>query len=117
MRCHARSLVLVILFLSVLLIPKAQAQVEHIAIPAGTDEDRELQAISNEQDPQKKLAMYAGFVQKFSSNADGVAYGNWQISQAYQATNSTIVAPELLDAQRAIGNREFGGLFEPNPSR
>ena len=97
MRCHARSLVLVILFLSVLLIPKAQAQVEHIAIPAGTDEDRELQAISNEQDPQKKLAMYEGFVQKFSSNADAVAYGNWQISQAYQATGDFPKALEYGD--------------------
>src|SRR5438445_1424884 len=97
MRCHARSLVLVILFLSVLLIPKAQAQVEHIAIPAGTDEDRELQAISNEQDPQKKLAMYEGFVQKFSSNADAVAYGNWQISQAYQATGDLPKALEYGD--------------------
>src|SRR5437660_1106507 len=97
MRCHARSLVLVILFLSVLLIPKAQAQVEHIAIPAGTDEDRELQAISNEQDPQKKLAMYEGFVQKFSSNGEAVAYGNWQLSQAYQATGDFAKALEYGD--------------------
>ena len=97
MRSHARSVVIIILFLSVLLIPKATAQVEHIAIPAGTDEDRELQAISNEQDPQKKLAMYESFVQKFSSNSDAVAYGNWQISQSYQATGDFPKALEYGD--------------------
>ena len=30
--------------------------------------------------------MYEDFVQKFSSNPAAAAYGNWQISQAYQAT-------------------------------
>src|SRR6266850_2521671 len=97
MRSQARSLLLVILSIAVLLIPKATAQVEHIAIPAGTDEDHELQAISNEQDPQKKLAMYESFVQKFSSNSDAVAYGNWQISQAYQATGDFPKALEYGD--------------------
>jgi tetratricopeptide (TPR) repeat protein len=65
---------------------QANAQVDHIVIAAGTDEDHALQAISNEQDAQKKLAMYEEFVQKFSSNPAAVAYGNWQLSQAYQGT-------------------------------
>jgi tetratricopeptide (TPR) repeat protein len=45
-----------------------------------------LQAITSEQDATKKLAMYADFVQKYASNPAAVAYGNWQISQAYQAS-------------------------------
>ena len=81
-RCN---LWLLLVLLSVL-ISYAGAQVDHIVIAAGTDEDHALQAISSEQDAQKKLAMYQEFVQKFASNAPAVAYGNWQISQAYQAT-------------------------------
>jgi tetratricopeptide (TPR) repeat protein len=65
---------------------QAQAQVERIVIAAGTDEDHALQAITNEQDNSKKLAMYEDFVQKFSSNPQAVAYGNWQIAQAYQGS-------------------------------
>jgi tetratricopeptide (TPR) repeat protein len=85
-RCSA-SLLLVVLFLfSAVSVPPASAQVDRIVIAAGTDEDHALQAISSEQDPQKKLAMYEDFVQKFSSNAAAAAYGNWQIAQAYQAT-------------------------------
>ena len=63
-----------------------QAQLDRIVIPAGTPEDQALQAISNEQDAQKKLALYEDFLQKFSSNPAAVAYGNWQISQHYQST-------------------------------
>jgi tetratricopeptide (TPR) repeat protein len=59
--------------------------VDRIVIAAGTPEDQALTAIANEQDAQKKLGMYADFVQKFSSNPAAVAYGNWQLSQAYQA--------------------------------
>lgn len=74
--------------LAVFLIPVfsflAFAQVDRITIAAGTPEDQALTAISNEQDAQKKLAMYEDFVQKFSSNPAAVAYGNWQMSQSYQ---------------------------------
>jgi tetratricopeptide (TPR) repeat protein len=97
MRLCARSLVVVILSFSVLPVPQAKAQIDHIVIAAGTDEDHELQAISNEQDPQKKLAMYESFVQKFSSNSAAVAYGNWQLSQAYQATGDFQKALEYGD--------------------
>ena len=58
-------------------------QLDKIVIPAGTPEDQALQAISNEQDAQKKPAMYEDFLQKFSSNPAAVAYGNWQLSQYY----------------------------------
>ena len=60
------------------------AQLDRIVIPAGTPEDQALQAVSKEEDGQKKLAMYEDFLQKFSSNPAAVAYGNWQISQYYQ---------------------------------
>jgi len=84
------------------LIPHASAQVDHIVIAAGTDEDHALQAISSEQDPQKKLALYEEFVQKFSSNPAAAAYGNWQLSQAYQATG---------DLQKALdyGDKALAG--------
>jgi tetratricopeptide (TPR) repeat protein len=79
------GLLLVVLFLLCpLFTGKAGGQVDRIVIAAGTDEDHALQAISNEQDDKKKLAMYEDFVQKFASNPAAVAYGNWQISQAYQ---------------------------------
>src|ERR1700738_355423 len=74
-----------LLIVALLAIP-FHGQVDRIVIPAGTPEDHELQNISNEPDAQKKLALYEDFVQKFSSNPAAVAYGNWQISQAYQAT-------------------------------
>lgn len=64
----------------------AFAQLEKITIPAGTPEDKVLQAISSEPDAQKKLAMYEDFVRNFSSNPMAVAYGNWQIAQYYQTS-------------------------------
>ena len=77
---------LAILLVIAFSISQARAQVERIVIAAGTDEDHALQAITNEQDNSKKLAMYEDFVQKFSSNPQAVAYGNWQIAQAYQGS-------------------------------
>jgi tetratricopeptide (TPR) repeat protein len=79
------------------IISNAQAQVDHIVIAAGTDEDHALQAISNEPDAQKKLTMYQDFVQKFSSNPAAIAYGNWQIAQAYQASGDLPKALEYGD--------------------
>jgi tetratricopeptide (TPR) repeat protein len=80
----------------------AHAQVDRIVIPAGTPEDQALATISNEQDTQKKLAMYQDFLQKFSANPAAVAYGNWQISQAYQTAG---------DLQKALeyGDKALGG--------
>jgi tetratricopeptide (TPR) repeat protein len=86
MRRCSGSLLVVIFFSLALSTLRANAQLDHITIAAGTDEDKALQAITAEQDAQKKLAMYQDFVQKFSSNPSAVAYGNWQIAQAYQAT-------------------------------
>lgn len=89
MKRPVRPLLFVLLlcfFDSALFTPQTAAQVDRIVIPAGTDEDKDLQTISNEQDAQKKLTMYSDFVQKFSSNPAAVAYGNWQLSQAYQGS-------------------------------
>jgi tetratricopeptide (TPR) repeat protein len=83
-RCSASLLVGVILFAFSIL--QANAQIDRIVIAAGTEEDHALQAITAEQDPQKKLTMYQDFVSKFSANPAAVAYGNWQLAQAYQAT-------------------------------
>jgi tetratricopeptide (TPR) repeat protein len=79
-------LVLAVVFWSLLAKLPLGAQAGHIEIAAGTPEDKDLQVITGEQDAQKKLAMYADFVQKYASNPAAVAYGNWQISQAYQAS-------------------------------
>jgi tetratricopeptide (TPR) repeat protein len=100
MRRYA-SLLLVLLswFLPVLTV-KVSAQVDHIVIAAGTDEDKALQAISNEPDAQKKVTMYEEFVQKFASNPAAVAYGNWQLSQAYQGTGDLQKA--LDDGDKAL---------------
>src|SRR6202047_3682232 len=80
---HGRWPVLLVTFL-LAVAPLSLAQIENIVIPAGTPEDQALQAITKEPDDHKKLAMYEDFLKQFSSNPAAVAYGNWQISQAYQ---------------------------------
>ena len=79
-----------------------QAQVDKIVIPAGTPEDQALAAITNEQDAQKRLPMYEDFVQKFSANPAAVAYGNWQLSQAYQGAGD-------LQKALAYGDKALAG--------
>ena len=91
---RAQKCVLAVVVLQALCL-FANAQVDRIVIPAGTPEDQALSAISNEQDTQKKLAGYQDFVQKFSSNPDAVAYGDWQISQAYQSLGDLPKAMEF----------------------
>jgi tetratricopeptide (TPR) repeat protein len=94
-RC--KGSLLLISLLSFFVISHASAQVDHIVIAAGTDEDHALQAISSEQDAQKRLSMYEEFVQKFSSNAPAAAYGNWQLAQAYGAAGEIPKALEFGD--------------------
>jgi tetratricopeptide (TPR) repeat protein len=74
-----------------------QAQLDRLVIPAGTPEDQSLQAISNEPDAQKKMAMYDDFLQKFAANPVAVAYGNWQISQYQQGAGNLTKALEYGD--------------------
>jgi tetratricopeptide (TPR) repeat protein len=113
MKGCARSLVLAIVsmsccFIQTLLITvPANAQADKIVIPAGTPEDHDLQEISNEQDAAKKLAMYQDFVQKYAANPAAVAYGDWQIAQAYQATGDLIKALEYGDKALAGSPRNL----------
>jgi tetratricopeptide (TPR) repeat protein len=98
---------LAVTFLFAFSISQARAQVERIVIAAGTDEDRALQAIAAESDNSKKLAMYQDFVQKFSSNPQAVAYGNWQIAQAYQANGDLPKSLEYGDKALAGSPRNL----------
>jgi tetratricopeptide (TPR) repeat protein len=98
MKRYTGSLVLIVVFSSLLLLTaEARAQADQILIPAGTPEDHELQAIANEPDAAKKLAMYQDFVQKYSSNQAAVTYADWQISLAYQTTGDFRKALEFGD--------------------
>jgi tetratricopeptide (TPR) repeat protein len=107
MKRYAGLLVLVVAFCFFFSVPRANAQTDKIVIPAGTPEDHDLQAISNEQDAAKKLAMYQDFVQKYSSNPAAVAYGNWQISQTYQTTGDLNKALEYGDKALAGAPRNL----------
>jgi tetratricopeptide (TPR) repeat protein len=88
---------LAVIFLSLTFSFPVGAQIDHLTFAAGTDEDKALEAITAEQDAQKKLAMYQDFVQKFSANPAAVAYGNWQIAQSYQATGDVQKALDFGD--------------------
>jgi tetratricopeptide (TPR) repeat protein len=91
-----RTALLALLLSWVLALPAA-AQVSKIVIPAGSEQDLALQAITNEQDPQKKIALYGDFLNKFPSDPAAVAYGNWQLSQLYLVAGNPARALELGD--------------------
>jgi tetratricopeptide (TPR) repeat protein len=107
MKGYAGSLVVVATLCFFSMLPRANAQADKIVIPAGTPEDHDLQAISNEQDAAKKLTLYQDFVQKYSSNPAAVAYGNWQISQTYQTTGDLNKALEYGDKALAGAPRNL----------
>jgi len=98
---RAHWCVLAVVVLQALCLP-GQAQVDRIVIPAGTPEDQALTTISNEADTQKKLAMYQDFVQTFSANPAAVAYGDWQLSQAYQSAGDLTKAMETGEKALAL---------------
>jgi tetratricopeptide (TPR) repeat protein len=102
MRLSRWSVALIGILLALLVPVFLDAQVDKIVIPAGTPEDHDLQAISNEPDAQKRLAMYQDFAQKYASNPAAVAFGNWQISQSYQTAGDL---PKALD----YGDKALGG--------
>jgi tetratricopeptide (TPR) repeat protein len=107
MKCHARWLAVVAVCCFFFLPEPAGAQLDKIVIPAGTPEDHDLQSISSEQDAAKKLAMYQDFVQKYSANPAAVAYGDWQISQAYQSTGDLNKALDYGDKALAGAPRNL----------
>lgn len=83
--------------------------------PAGSPEDQALQAITAEQDAQKRASMYEDFVQKFSSSPAAGAYGNWQIAQIYQASGDSQKAMDYGDKALAGAPNNLGLLvFETN---
>jgi tetratricopeptide (TPR) repeat protein len=105
---HGRWSVLLVTFLFVVAL-HSLAQIEPIVIPAGTPEDVALQAITKEPDDQKKLAMYEDFVKQFASNPAAVAYGNWQLAQAYQGVGDLQKALDYGD--KALASAPAVSIF------
>jgi tetratricopeptide (TPR) repeat protein len=83
------------------------SQVQTLTIPAGSPEDKDLNAITAEADNQKKIAMYQEFIQKYSSNNTAVAYANWQLGQLYQATGDLQKALEFGDKATSAAPRSL----------
>jgi hypothetical protein len=79
----------------------AYGQLDKMIIPAGTPEDKDLTAITNEPDAQKRIAMYQDFVQKYATNPVAAAYGNWQLSQSYQVAGDLPKATDYGDKAAA----------------
>jgi hypothetical protein len=100
----------VILASSLLISALALSQVEKIVIPAGTPEDNDLNAISNEQDAQKKISMYQDFLQKYAVNPMAVAFANWQLAQLYQAAGDLPKAVDYGDKAAAAAPRNLDVL-------
>lgn len=78
-----RCIFIVVLLLSLSVAGMSQAT--RIVIGAGSEEDKALQTISAETDAQKRLALLEQFNKDFASNKPAVAYGYWQMLQAYQS--------------------------------
>jgi tetratricopeptide (TPR) repeat protein len=68
-----------------------------IVIPAGTPEDKELNAIAAESDAQKRIPLYEDFIKKYEGNKAAAAYGDWQLAQQYLSTGDTAKALEYGD--------------------
>jgi hypothetical protein len=81
----------------------AGAQVGTLSIPAGTPEDKALQAITAENDGQKRAAMLQEFLTTFASNPQAVTYGQWQLAQQYLDLGDT--AKALDYGQKAIAGQ------------
>lgn len=111
MRPFKPTLQLAVLVYFSVCILQASAQIDHIVIAAGSEEDHALQAITNEQDAQKKLTMYQEFVQKFSANPQAVAYGDWQLAQAYQASGDLDKALDFGDKALASSPHDLDILI------
>src|SRR5260370_32627559 len=73
----------------------AGGQVAKVIIPAGSPEDQALQAITAENDEQKRIAMLQDFLQKFSGNQQALIYGQWQLAQQYLDLGDTAKALEF----------------------
>jgi len=96
MRCALR----VILLLQSIM---AGAQVGHLLIPAGSPEDKDLQAVAAESDAEKRIPMLQDFLQKYAANPQAVTYGQWQLAQQYLDTGDTAKALEY--GQKAVAGQ------------
>lgn len=90
-----------LLFLLFALQPLLNAQVTSIVIPAGTPEDKAIQAISAEQDAQKKTALLQQMAKDFASNPNAVAYACSQLAQQLLAAGDAAQALSYLDQAAA----------------
>lgn len=106
----------------------AFGQLDKMVIPAGTPEDKDLTTIGNEQDGQKRIAMYLDFLQKYTSNPVAEAYASWQLSQSYQqagdlqkateyGAKAAALAPHSLeilewDVTLALQTKDNAGAFK-----
>ncbi len=102
---------ILILAFAVALPVLGSAQASRITIGAGTSEDKALQAISAETDAQKRLGMLEQFNKDFADNKNAVAYGYWQMLQAYQSLGDNAKAVDAGDKaiQLVPGNLEILG--------
>ena len=87
------------ILIAILLFSVAGFSQTKITIPAGTPEDKALTEISQENDNAKRIKMLEDFVQTYASNKAAVAYGYWQLSQQYTATDLT---KALADGDKAL---------------
>ncbi|HEY6271595.1 MAG TPA: hypothetical protein VIX19_06320 [Terriglobales bacterium] len=81
----------------------AGAQVGTLSVPAGTPEDKALQAITAENDGQKRVAMLQEFLTTFAANPQAVTYGQWQMAQQYLDLGDT--AKALDYGQKALAGQ------------
>jgi tetratricopeptide (TPR) repeat protein len=75
------------LVLAIMLLAAPLFSQSKIVIPAGTPEDKALAEIGKEADQEKRVALLESFVKEYASNPAAVAYGNWQLSQQYVASD------------------------------
>ena len=93
------------LFLLLVVHPLLRAQVTSIIIPAGTPEDKAIQAVTAESDAQKKTALLQQMAKDFSSNPNAVAFAYSTLSQQALAAG---------DAAQALGYGDQALAAQPN---
>ena len=85
------------LFLLLALHPLLSAQVASIIIPAGTPEDKAIQAITAESDAQKKTALLQQMARDFASDPNAVAFAYSTLSQQSLAAGDAAQALSFGD--------------------
>ena len=89
------------------IVSLSYGQIDRLAITAGTPEDKDLTAIANEADAQKKISMYQDILQKYASNKMALAYANWQLAQVYGSEGETEKAFEAGDKALALAPKSM----------